>query len=204
MKRHYSIMISLLIILFAASGLVFAQDPQEVVVTITGAKAEAKLEFFKQAEELREARQYKDAIAAYQKVIGVGELCGKEAEAHYCMGICYTWMGKRNEAGAIFTEVLKKYPDNNEVMAYTQYGLAWVEMQSLKFEDAISRLQKTLDTNPYKDEEFCARAMFQIGRIYHSFIKDDLKANQAFQAMAAKYPTTKYMDHPFVSRIKVK
>jgi len=54
-------------------------------------------------------------------VILPGELCGKEAEAHYDIGICYAWLGKKDSAEVVFQQVIKAYADNAEALAYSQY-----------------------------------------------------------------------------------
>ncbi|HDL18654.1 MAG TPA: tetratricopeptide repeat protein [Bacteroidetes bacterium] len=76
--------------------------------------------------------KYYDAIEKYKKVVNAGETFEKTAEAHYNIGLCYTWLGKKNDAEAVFKEVLNKYPDNKEVVAFTKYGLSWVDVQKGK------------------------------------------------------------------------
>ena len=111
-------------------------------------------------------------------------------------------MGKKDTAEAVFHDVMKTYPDNMEVIAYSKYCLAWIDVQRENFHDAVNRLQQTLDENLYSDKEFCARAQFQIGRIYLSFLHDQDKAEKAFRKLLADYPDAKIINHPFLEKLK--
>jgi len=200
------------IVIIVINGLsvttIRAQNKQEVVVTIEGFTPQEKLVHFYKGEELRNQMKFAEAIEEYNYVIGPGELCGKEAEAHYDIGICYTWLGKKDTAEAVFQEVMNTYPDSNEVIAFSRYGLSWIDVQRGKFQDAIGRLQQTLqqtlDENIYPEKEFCARAQFQIGRIYLVFLHDYERAEQAFRKVMEKYPDSEIINHPFLEKLKGK
>ena len=120
-----------------------------------------------------------------------------EAEAHYNIGLCYTWLGKKDEADKVFNAVLKLYPANSEVAVYTKFGLACVDIQRRNFVAAINLLQNTLNEYLTMDEEFCSVAQFQIGRIYLVYLKEPDKAKTIFQEVLEKYPNSKITEHPF-------
>ncbi|MDZ7401892.1 MAG: tetratricopeptide repeat protein [candidate division KSB1 bacterium] len=130
------------------------------------------------------------------------EACGKEAEAHYDVGICYAWLGKKDSAEVIFQQVINTYPDNMEVVAYSRYGLSWVDVQRGKFQPAIERLQQLLDQKIYSDKEFCARVQFEIGRIYLVFLHQAEQAEQAFRKVLENYPDAEVANHPFLAKLK--
>lgn len=185
-----------------SGATLLAQNKQEIVVTITGISTGDKLIHFNKGEELRKQMKFYEAIEVYKQVIAPDEPCGKEAEAYYNIGICYTWMGKKDKAEAVFQEVLKTYPDDGEVIAYTKYGLSWIDVQRGNLYAAINRLQQTLDEKIYSDIEFCSRAQFEIGRIYLAFIHDYDRAEQAFRKVLEKYPNSKIAQHPFLEKVK--
>jgi hypothetical protein len=82
-------------------------------------------------------------------------------------------------------------------VAYSKYCLSWIDVQRGNFDAAINRLQQTLNARIWTDAEFCARAEFQIGRIYQAFLQDHVKAQEVFDRIVVKYPGEKIMDHPF-------
>ena len=193
-----------ILFLFALIALspISAQEKQEVVLTISAAKSGEKMDAFNRAEELRKDQKFAEAMAEYQKVIQLGETCGKEAEAHYDIGICLIWLGRRDEADALFKDVLQLYPDNKEVAAYTRYCQSWIDVQRGKYEPAIARLHETLNQKTWTDEAFCSRALFQIGRIYLSFMQDQANAEQVFRLVLEKYPNAEITNHPFLDGLK--
>jgi TolA-binding protein len=179
-----------------------AQQKQELVVTIEPLSSSDKLLHFTKAEDFRKQMKFREAIAEYQQVILPGDPCGKEAEAHYDIGLCYLWLVKLDTAETVFHEVMKTYPDSNEVIAFSRYGLSWIDVQRGKFQDAIDRLQLTLDQKVYADKEFCAKAQFEIGRIYLVFLHNNDKAEQAFRRVLDDYPDAEIIKHPFLEKLK--
>ena len=201
-KINRYLIVNLLVFSWFLGTTLKAQNKQEITVTIEGISSTAMTEHFNKAEELRNNGKYDDAIEEYKKVVNGGEMCEKTAEAHYDIGLCYTWLGKKNDAEAVFKEVLKKYPGNKKVVAFTKYCLSWVDVQKGNYESAIDRLQRTLDENSYPDEEFCSRAQFQIGRIYQAYMHEYEKAESAFKIVLEKYPNSKITGHAFFEKLK--
>ncbi len=80
--------------------------------------------------------------------------------------------------------------------------MAWVDLQKGNYYSAIDRLQQTLDEQIYTDEEFCTKTLFQIGRIYQSFIHDAEKAEKVFIKIVKRYPNSEITNHPFFEKIK--
>ena len=175
---------------------------QEVVVPIEGISSSDKLTHFYNGEELRKERKFIEAIEEYKMVIGGGELCGKEARAHYTIGICYTWLSDLEKAGETFKQVNQTYSDDSKATAFAEYGLAWVEIQQGKYYEAIGRLQQKLDENPFEDYEHCARMQFQIARVYLSYLHDYERGRAALQKVLDLYPNSRISNHPFLDPLR--
>lgn len=199
---NYYWLSAMLMVLFLGFWSLSLLAQQQLVVTIEPLSSSDKLLHFAKAETLRTNMKFREAIGEYRQVILPGEICGKEAEAHYDIGICYTWLGKKDSAQVIFQQVIKTYPDNMEVVAFSRYGLSWVDVQRGKFQPAIERLQQLLDQTFYPDKEFCARAQFEIGRIYLVFLHQAEQAEQAFRKVLANYPDAEVANHPFLAKMK--
>jgi len=181
---------------------IIAQEKQEIILTLTEISTEDKIEHFTKGEELRKQMKFNEAIEEYQKVMTLGESCGKESEAHYDIGLCYLWLMKLDIAEAVFHEVITIYPDNREVIAFSRYCLSWIDVQRGNFYTAIDRLRCSLAEDIYSDEEYCSKAQFQIGRIYLVFLHDDEKAEEAFRTVLEKYPNSSITNHPFLQNLK--
>jgi len=179
-----------------------AQEKQEVVVTIDEIPCHITNPDFLKGEEFRKQYKFIKAIAEYEKVISSDEPESIKAEVLYHIGICYTWLGKVDEAESVFKGIVQTYSDNGKVVAYSNYCLSWVDIQRLKLQDAIDRLEWTLDENLCSEEEFCSHAQFQIGRIYQSYMHDYAKAEEAFKKVLEKYPNSKITSHSFFNKIK--
>src|SRR3990172_1086439 len=201
--RNKLLYVSLVLFSFlTANQALFAQNPQEIVLTIEGLSVDEKLNHFNNGEALRGQMKFMDAIAEYEKVIISGETCGKESEAHYNIGLCYTWLGKLDSAAAIFEDVIRIYPGDGLAVGYAQYGLAWVDVQKENYENAIVRLKNTLNSQVCKDIELNAMMQFAIGRIYGAYLRDWQKAGEFFKLVLEKYPNTKVANHPYVKQLK--
>jgi TolA-binding protein len=123
----------------------FAQDKQEIVVTINGISSGDKLTHFNNGESLRKQNKFFEAIEEYKQVISSGELCGKEAESHYNIGLCNTWFFELDKAEIVFHEVIKNYPDDDLATGNSEFCLAWIDVQKGNYNSAIDRLQNTLE-----------------------------------------------------------
>lgn len=198
LKTISLITISLLIL----SQSFLAQDKQEIVLTITGLPASDKLDHFNTGEALRKQMNFQEAIKEYRIVITPGEYCDKEPEAHYNIGLCYTWLGELDSASTVFNDVIKTYPANGMAVGYAQYSLAWIEVQRTEFEKAIERLQNILDNKVCEDVEFNAMVLFEIGRIYGAYLNDWEKAHEIFNLVLEQYPGTKVTNHSFITGLK--
>lgn len=124
--------------------IIFSQKTQEIVIPIEGTSSGEKASHFEKGEFFRTQMRFADAIREYRKVILPGELCDKESEAHYNIGLCYTWLGKLDSARIVFEEVIRTYPHDGIAVGWAQYGLTWVDIQKGKYQQAIERLQNKL------------------------------------------------------------
>lgn len=183
--------------------LLFAQNPQEIVITIESIATDGKLNHFNNGESLRKQMKFNEAIAEYKQVMSDGESCGKESEARYNVGLCYTWLGKLDSASAVFNDVIKFYPNDGQAVAYAQYGLAWIDVQKQNYEEAVTRLEITLNSQICKDIELNAIMQFAIGKIYGAYLRDWQKAGEFFKLVIEKYPSAKIADHPYLKEFKI-
>jgi tetratricopeptide (TPR) repeat protein len=178
------------------------EETKEIVVTIEGLSSADKAAAFARGEDLRKGMKFAEAIKEYQKVVAGGEPCALEAEAQYDIGLCYTWLGERDKAEAVFQRMLQTYADNGEAVANAEYGLAWVEIQKGELDAAVARLERMLREQTCEDRELYARAQFQIGRIYLAFVHDYEEAQAAFRKLLANYPDSELVSHPFLDALR--
>ena len=78
-KLKIHLFFGLIAILFLNSlfmSALFAQDKQEIVVTINGISIDDKIAHFNKAEELRNQMKFAEALEEYNYVISPGELSG--------------------------------------------------------------------------------------------------------------------------------
>ena len=101
-----------------------------------------------------------------------------------------------------FKKMLVTYKDNANAIAYAHYCLAWLEVQKAKYQEAIERLQASLNSNTITDRELASRTQFMIGRTYMLHLHDNEKADQAFIKVLSDYPGTKKADHTFLVHLK--
>ena len=201
--RNKLLYVSLVLFSFlTAKQALFAQNPQEIVLTIEGLSVDENLNHFNNGEALRGQMKFNEAIAEYNKVISGGESCGKESEAHYNIGLCYTWLGKLDSAATIFGDVIRIYSGDGLAVGYAQYGLAWVDVQKENYENAIIRLENTLNSQVCKDMELNAMMQFAIGKIYGAYLRDWQKAGEFFKLVSERYPNTKIANHPYLKELK--
>ena len=193
---------SIVLLTWGSNRTISSQKMHAIVVTIEEISSDEKAAHFDSGEALRGKMRFRDAIREYRKVITPGEPCGKESEAHYNIGLCYTWLGKLDSAAVIFEEVINTYPDDGRAMGWARYGLAWVDAQKGNYDQAINLLQETLDSQVCPDRELNALILFQIGRIHLSYLNDLSKAREIFQRVLKEYPGTKITDHPFLEGLK--
>lgn len=195
-KKLGTFWFSITIITLIINGLfvppVMPQNKQEVVVTID--KIEQN---FNYGEELRKQMKFNEAIEEYQMVLTSGESPEKEAEALYNVGLCYTWLFELDKAEAVFYEVIKTYPDNGQAVGYSEFCLAWIDVQRRNYNNAIERLEQTLEKN-INDMELNAKVQFEIGRIYSLYLLDYGRAREAFQKVMALYPNSSTAEHPWL------
>lgn len=175
-----------------------AQNRQEIVVVLEKSLSDEKLAEFNRGEELRKQMDFVNAISAYKNVITGDNKCGKESEAHYNIGLCYTWLGKPDSAKICFNDVINTYEDDGLAYGFAEYGLAWLEFQRKEYQKAISRLRQVLDSKKCQDKEHNAQMLFQIGRIYLSGLHDRDAANETFKTVLTEYPDTEIAGHPFL------
>ncbi len=186
------------------NGKVYSQNNQEVVITITSSTNEEKMSHFNMGEDFRNDKKYEEAIAEYEEVIKPGLLCGKESEAHYNIGLCYTWLNEKNKADSVFNEVIRTYADDGYVVSFAKYGLSWLEVQRGNYYKAIDILEKELNNPNCKDYEHRAVMQFKIGKIYLKYLLDFNKAQEIFAKVKNEYPDAGIMNHPYLSKMTKK
>jgi len=83
---------------------------------------------FKKAIDLLKQTQYRDAIAEYEKVIGLLPDSEIALDARYWIGQSYFQMGKHDEALSIFKKLIQEYP-GSAIAPVTQLMVARVEKE---------------------------------------------------------------------------
>ena len=72
------------------------------------------------ADELRKAYKLDEAIQSYKDILASYDVTSRtKQEAEYNLGLCYYWKD-RELAEDIFTGLIEKYPDDNEMAAYCE------------------------------------------------------------------------------------
>jgi len=156
-----------------------------------------------EGDTLRKTHKYKEAIAAYQKVLDTqGMAQSVRAEAEYDIGLSYLWLGEYDKAHTIYTHMLNIYKNDPNAVGYAKYSIAWIEIQQGQYTSAIQLLQSVLAEGKCTDKELCSRTQFQIGKIYLSFIKNKEEGLRALRMVVLNYPGTKIYNHPWLSPLK--
>lgn len=65
-------------------------------------------------------REFKEALAAYDKLIATYKTAEQVPEAHYLKGLCYLEMGQRLEARRMFELITKQFPDSSAALLAKQ------------------------------------------------------------------------------------
>ncbi len=178
-----------------------ASTVREIVVPLGNSDRSALAE----GDTLRKAHKFREAIEAYEKAIDSG--ISDEAilaEAEYNIGLSHTWLGEYDTAEAVFNRMLVTYKDNPNAVGYAEYCLAWIEVQKGKYKEAVARLEHLIHTTKCPDRELCARAQFDIGKIYTSFLRNKDAGKTAFRTVVQEYANTKAYDHPWLESYKIK
>ena len=154
-------------------------------------------------DELRKAHRYDEAIASYNDLLKRDDIDrAVKAEAKYNIGLSYTWLGDYDRAEKVFQKMLGKYSDNMNAVGYAQYCLAYIEVQKGKYNEAIARLRRSLDSKTITDRELAARTQFMIGSTYLLFLHDNNRAKNAFALVLAQYPDAVIANHPYLDHLK--
>lgn len=164
------------------------EGSQEIIVTIGSVSSAEKGVAFTRADSLRKTGQFTEAIAAYRTVVAGGDSSELEAEAQYQIGLCYYHLGDGKQAKEAWQTVLRVYPTAGTPAAWADYGLAVLEIDRDRFQEAIARLQGILEKGYTDDTEVYAYAYYQIGRIYLAFLHKQAQAEAAFQEVLTRYP----------------
>jgi len=183
-------------------SFLFAQDKQEITVTIEYVTSEEKLVHFNQGEDLRKQFRFNDAITDYEQVLTGSEKSGKEPEACYNIGLCYCWLNDFENARFYFTKVINEYKTEPLVVSFSQYGLSWIKEQEGKYYEAIEILERELNSKNCSDYEHNAVMLFKIGKIYQNDLLDFDKAQEVYRRLIAEYPKAKIINHSFLNNLK--
>ncbi len=173
-----------------------AEPMNEIVVTI----GEVDRSAIAEADTLRKHHQFREAIVEYRKLLETQGLpVSLKAEAEYDIGLCHTWLGEYDRAGAVFTRMLDEYKDDPNAVGYAQYCLAWIEIQKGKYREAIARLERTITAGNVTDRELAARTQFLAGKTYVMFLNDPSRARVVFQSVRSNYPETRIARHLYIT-----
>jgi hypothetical protein len=87
--------------------------------------------------------------------------------------------------------MLDTYKDDPNAVGYAQYCLAWIEVQKGKYDRAISLWEHLINETKCPDRELCARAQFDIGKIYMNYLRNNDAGIKALQTVVRSYRDTK-------------
>lgn len=110
---------------------------------------------FKKAIDLLKQTQYQDAIAEYEKVIGLLPESEIALDARYWIGQSYFQMGKHDEALSIFQKLIQEYP-GSAIAPVTQLMVARVEKEK-KSKKARAKRDASADKKIIIDPETGAK-----------------------------------------------
>jgi tetratricopeptide (TPR) repeat protein len=177
-----------------------ATEPnKEIVLNIVESDRSALAE----GDTLRKKFKFREAIAAYEKLLNTqGLSLSIRAEAEYDIGLSHTWLGEYDAAVTVFNRMLETYKDDPNAIGYAQYCIAWIEVQREKYREAIARLEGALGKGDITDRELAARAQFDIGKIYMSFLHNKQEGIRALQLVVNNYSDTKMYNHPWLEKLK--
>lgn len=74
----------------------------------------SKKSSFEEAEQLFEAKKWKEAIVAFQKYRDANPKGKKYSEATFKIGACFQELGMKDEAKTFYTEVTTKFPKSKD------------------------------------------------------------------------------------------
>ncbi len=197
MIKKYIFIMVLLVCTFSPFAL-FSQNVQEIEIVIGTYSATEKMKIFETAEDLRVNYKFRDAIEEYKKVISGEKNSGKESEALYNIGLCYTWLQDFKEARKYFVSIIESFPEDHKATAYAEYGLSWIDTKEGNYAQAIKRLEQKLSEKNCPDKEHNAIMQFQIGRIYMVYLKNQSKAKSVFRKILDDHPYSKIRKHPYI------
>jgi Tol biopolymer transport system component len=106
---------------------------------------------FKKAIDLLKQTQYTDAIAEYEKVIGLLPESEIALDARYWIGQSYFQMGKHDEALSIFKKLIQEYP-GSAIVPVTQLMISRVE-KGKELSKARARREPSSDIEVIVDPE---------------------------------------------------
>ncbi|MBN1997038.1 tetratricopeptide repeat protein [candidate division KSB1 bacterium] len=196
--KHVIILIVLSLFVFLNAQ---AQNRQSITVTIEGISSDDELTHFNNAEDLRKQMRFQEAIEEYESILLSESTSGKESEAKYNIGLCYTWLGDLDNAEKNFNKVISEHVDDKTALAFAKYGLSWIEVQRENYETAINILKEAIDQKITDDYDLNARMLFKMGHIYISFLNDFQSGRDIFRVLVKTYPNAKVLKHPVLQEM---
>ncbi len=122
-----------------------------------------------------------------------------KAEAEYNIGLSHTLLGEYDQAVAVFNRMLDTYKDDPNAIGYAQYCIAWVEIQKGKYQEAITRLERSFASGNITDRELAARTLYLEGRTYLMFLDNPSNASALFQKIRTTYPDTRIGKYRYIA-----
>ena len=174
---------------------------KEIVITI----GDIDRSLIAEGDSLRKAYKFREAVASYQNFLETqGAPVSLRAEAEYNIGLSFTWLGEYDSAEAVFNRMLDEYRYDPNAVGYAEYCLAWIEVQKGKYDQAIRRWEHLLNETKCPDRELCARAQFDIGKIYMNCLRNKDAGIRALKVVVRNYPETRMYNHPWLDPLKNK
>lgn len=151
------------------------------------------------ADSLRKAWRLDEAVEAYRAIADdEGVEVEVRKEAAYYVGMCTLLGGDRDTARSIFASLMDTYRDDMNAVAHIEYCLAFADVQDGLYDEALSRLRRSLEGQACSDTELLAAMELYIGKIFLLYMNDREHATAAFIRVRGLYPSTEAARHPFV------
>ena len=100
-------------------------------------------------------------------------------------------LGRHDKAIDIYTEFLRSFPRSQRVRS-VRYGLGWSELQSMRYDQAITTFQALTDGS----DSLAAAALYQIGAI-HVVRGDTASAMAALHELVYRLPYESFSDNAY-------
>ena len=167
------------------------QEIDRHLESIAGRPKEMALILSEVGSFFRSAGKHEKAILIHKRALEYapnievdGIDIGATGRAYYELGLSYVDARKYSQARTIFEELKQSHQDPN-TLSWTEYALAFMEVQERKYASALVRCQAVMVMN-YTEEKLQAYNLLLMGRIYF-FRGEDEQAEKVLKRVVDRY-----------------